>query len=637
MNQWKSAAIIYGTLLISACSNGGSSSPDTAGNVPPPLPPNTPVVVTSAPAPFSITSLNLSAGKQPRSLAIEWTVNQEDIADHFILRVNKDGGSGFRSVVNTFDSTARNARLTLPVLFTDFANAQYMVEALSDEGDVIASSPIASLLGNITPEQIIGYFKASNSDSSDNFGESLAINQDGSMFVAGAYNEASASQEINKNENDNSAAEAGAAYIFTASEVDNEQRWTQSAYLKPSNLDAGDYFSFDIATNADGSVVAVSSIFEDSNATTINGDKANNSARSTGAVYIFSNSSGNWEEQAYIKPSNAEAGDLFGYSIALSANGDTLVVGARGESSNGVGDLATQKANNDMFGAGAVYVFDNVGGVWSETAYLKAENVSSSDEFGGDVSISAAGDLIAVGVPNEDSSARGIDGPKDELRSNSGAVYIYEKAGSTWVAKNYIKASNASNGDKFGGKISLSADGKYLAVSAKDEDSDSAGVTSPTSASAFTSNAGAAYVFHNDSVVGWQQQAFIKSIAPDAQDRFGLGLALNDAGDTLVVGSPPEDSLATGLDGDATDNSSTSSIGAAYLYRRSGTTWSFENYIKPPFSKSGEVMSFGNGIAIDGLGRSVLVGAASDAGAVQGINPDRNNFEANHSGAVFLY
>ncbi|MBL8765456.1 MAG: FG-GAP repeat protein, partial [Phycisphaerae bacterium] len=143
--------------------------------------------------------------------------------------------------------------------------------------------------------------------------------------------------------------------------------WSQQAYLKASNTDMGDLFGSSVAVSGD--TVVVGAYQEDSNATGVNGNQANNSLWSAGAAYVFVGSGGNWSQHAYLKASNTEAGDYFGWSVAVS--GDTVVVGAWREGSNTTGVNGNQ-SDNSTLGGGAVYVFVRAHGVWSQQAYLKA-------------------------------------------------------------------------------------------------------------------------------------------------------------------------------------------------------------------------------------------------------------------------
>src|SRR6267142_2294406 len=133
----------------------------------------------------------------------------------------------------------------------------------------------------------------------------------------------------------------------------------QVAYVKASNPGEEDHFGHAIALSGDGATLAVSAPYEDSAATGINGNQADNSMANSGAVYVFSRTGSTWSQQAYVKASNTgekEEGDEFGYSISLSDDGNTLAVGAIGEDSAAKG-INGDQADNSANGAGAVYVF----------------------------------------------------------------------------------------------------------------------------------------------------------------------------------------------------------------------------------------------------------------------------------------
>src|SRR5206468_11042086 len=117
---------------------------------------------------------------------------------------------------------------------------------------------------------------------------------------------------------DDSIPQAGAVYVFTR----NGTAWTQQAYVKASNtgeagkgdeIGDGDQFGFSVALSDDGNTLAAGAIGEDSNASGVNGDQADNSLQSAGAVYVFTRMGTTWSQQAYVKPSNPDAADLFGY------------------------------------------------------------------------------------------------------------------------------------------------------------------------------------------------------------------------------------------------------------------------------------------------------------------------------------
>ena len=253
--------------------------------------------------------------------------------------------------------------------------------------------------GNWTQQ---AYLKASNAEADDLFGASVAIS--GDTLVAGALGE---DGNATGGEADNSAAVAGAAYVFTRT----NGVWTQQAYIKASNVNFGDFFGASVAISGDTLVVGANG--EASSAT---GGEADNSATAAGAAYVFTRTNGNWTQQAYLKASNAEANDWFGASVAIS--GDALVVSAYKEA----GSLAGGEADNSATAAGAAYVFTRENGVWTQQRYLKASNAEANDEFGNSVAIS--GDTVVMGAKSEDSNANA--GGADNSAAQAGAAYVWQ-------------------------------------------------------------------------------------------------------------------------------------------------------------------------------------------------------------------
>ena len=190
------------------------------------------------------------------------------------------------------------------------------------------------------------------------------------------------------------------------------------AYLKASNTGWTDLFGHSVSLSGD--TLAVGASQERSSATGVNGSQSDNSARNSGAVYIFTRSGRTWSQQAYLKASNTGADDIFGHSVSLS--GDTLAVGAIFEDSSATGVNGSQSDNSEG-ASGAVYVFTRNGTTWSQQAYLKASNTGAGDWFG--YSVSLSGDTLAVGAVGEDSSATDVNGDqKDNGATESGAVYV---------------------------------------------------------------------------------------------------------------------------------------------------------------------------------------------------------------------
>ncbi len=326
------------------------------------------------------------------------------------------------------------------------------------------------------------YLKALNSDANDEFGSAVAIS--GDTIVVGARFEDSDSNFINGNQLNSAAPSAGAAYVFAR--VGN--LWSQQAYLKASNSDAGDRFG--TAVSISGDTVAVGAPLEDSSATGIGGDQTDNASAGSGAAYVFIRSGTTWTQQAYAKSTNTDGADSFGTALAIS--GDSLVVGAPFEDSGATG-INGDQTGNLTFDAGAAYAFVRSGTTWFPETYLKASNAELSDQFGRSVALSGAN--LVVGAIFEDSIATGVDGEQaDNTTGESGAAYLFSRSGTTWFQRAYLKSANADPDDEFGGSVAISGD--TAIIGATREDSNAAGINNPLAINDNTaSDSGAAYVF----------------------------------------------------------------------------------------------------------------------------------------------
>jgi hypothetical protein len=288
-------------------------------------------------------------------------------------------------------------------------------------------------------------------------------------------------------------------------------------------------------------------------------------------VYVFVRTGSRWSQQAYIKsssPNGADANDLFGYSVGLSADGNTLAVGSYDEA--GSSNVINGPEDNNAPGTGAVLVFTRSGASWSRQAYLKASTQDRADSLGAWVAISDDGNTVAAGAPDEDSLTTGINtvetghsgriGTLDDI--SVGAAYVFVRSGGTWSQQASFKASNSGIEDWFGVRLALSGDGNTLAVSAPNEDGGAKGINGRQDDNS-AGEAGALYVFTRAGAT-WTFQSYVKGSNTEAFDEFGSGVALSRNG-TLAVGARSEDGGARGANGDGIDNSVTDS-GAVYLF-----------------------------------------------------------------------
>ena len=258
-------------------------------------------------------------------------------------------------------------------------------------------------------------------------------------------------------------------------------------------------------------------------------------------------------QEAKLLADDGAATDFFGNSVDVTADGNFLIIGADGK--DGLG-------NN----SGAAYIFIKSGGVWQEQAKLVALDESVNDQFGWRVAISDNGEYAIIGAKGEN----GV-GP------SSGAVYIFNRTGSTWTQQQKLVPSDPGSGDEFGYSVGINNDGTVVLVGAVFEDENG-------------SNSGAAYIF---SRIGsnWTQQA--KLLADDGQtnDEFGYSCSINAAGDLAIIGAWSDD-----------DNGAES--GAAYIFTANGGSWSQQAKLTPNDGAEGDQFgvssAIGTNIAVVG-------------------------------------
>jgi len=426
-----------------------------------------------------------------------------------------------------------------------------------------------------------------------------------------------------------------------ASRIDFASRPASSIrYLKASNageddrLGRGDpLVGVGMAMSADGNTLVVSSPHEDGGATGVNGNQKDESAWDAGAVYVFVRSGGRWTQQAYVKASNAQTSDRFGISVAVSADGNTLAVGATLEDSGARGVGANQ-ADNSADSAGAVYVFARTGTAWAQQAYIKASNADAADQFGWSLALSNDGNTLAVGAQGEGSAATGINAnQEDNSAADAGAAYVFVRQGATWSQQAYIKPANAQGGDRFGFSITLSADGNTLAVGAYDEDGGATGINGAVNEDA--PGSGAAYVFLRKGTT-WTQEAYVKQTTTVRNSALGSAVALSADGTTLAVGAVDETSLTRGIDGDENSKQdNTVSAGAIYIYGRTAEGWRRQAYVKS--FNIGPTDLFGMRLAVSRDGSVLAAGAPGQSGSGRGFNASPEELKAPESGAVYLF
>ena len=326
---------------------------------------------------------------------------------------------------------------------------------------------------------------ASDGTANSYFGSAAALN--GSTALIGA-------------DGDNSFQ--GAAYLFTKL----NGSWSQGQKLTASDGLAGDEFGYRV-------VLANDTLLVGAFTATVGGNA------SQGAAYLFTESNGTWSESQKLTASDGGLFDNFGASVAL--DGSTLVVGANGAT---VGGNAAQ---------GAVYVFTESNGTWTQTQKLTANDGAAYDNFG--LSLALKGSTILVGSPQA-----AIGG-----NAGQGALYVFAESNGTWSQVQKLTASDGAANSSFGESVAL--DGSTALIGANN---------ATVNGHSFQ---GAAYIF-TESNGTWSQVQKLTASDGAANSNFGSAVALN--GSTALIGA------------DGSTVGGNTYQGKAYLFMESGGNWS---------------------------------------------------------------
>jgi hypothetical protein len=339
--------------------------------------------------------------------------SQPDAGAVYVFTRDNNGIWGQPDLLRAFNADTRDQFGFSVALSGDTLAVGAVGEGGADNSQPDAGAVYVFTRDNIGEWRQQGFLRADNTDAGDLFGGAVALS--GDVLVVGAAGENGA---------DNLTPDAGAVYVFSR---DNNGEWRQQVTLRALNTDTRDQFGFSVALSENA--LAVGAVGEGG---------ADNSKPDAGAVYVFSrDDNGGWHQRGLLRAFNADAGDLFGGSIALSD--DTLAVGAVGKSAD----------DNREPDAGAVYVFirDDNGG-WRQQGFLGAFNAGAGDLFGGAVALS--GDTLVVGAVGESGA--------DNIEPGAGAVYVFIRNNREWRQQVTLRAFNADAGDLFGNSIAISGD-----------------------------------------------------------------------------------------------------------------------------------------------------------------------------------
>ncbi len=272
---------------------------------------------------------------------------------------------------------------------------------------------------------------------------------------------------------------------------------------------------------------------------------------------MFTRSGTTWTQQTTTKlTATDESGNAqFGITVALSSDGNTALIGGNAD-------------NSDV---GAAWVFTRSGTTWTQqtTTKLTATDESGQGFFGTSVALSSDGNTALIGGYGDNSTV--------------GAAWVFTRSGTTSTQQTTTKltATDESGNAYFGNSVALSSDGNTALIGGYTDNS----------------NVGAAWVFTRSGTT-WTQQTTTKLTATDESGNayFGNSVALSSDGNTALIGG-------------YTDNSN---VGAAWVFTRSGTTWTQQTTTKLTASDESGAAAFGTAVALSSDGNTALIGGSTD-------------------------
>jgi len=357
------------------------------------------------------------------------------------------------------------------------------------------------------------------------FGRAVALSSDGNTALVGAPN-------------DNNLI--GSAYVYTQSGT----TWSQQQRLTGSSQSVLNDFGISVAMSGDGTTALVGA----------DGDNTN-----SGAAVVFTRSGTTWSQQGSKLTGSGEMGaGAFGSRVALSNDGNTALVGAL----------------LDNGGIGAAYVFTRSTGVWSQQQRLTGSGETGAGYFGSGVAVSGDGNTALIGA--------------EEDNNTIGAAFVFTRSGTTWSQQQKLTGSGEVGQGRFGSAVAVSGDGTTTLngnTALVGADSDNGGI-------------GAAFVFTRSGTTWSQQGSKLTGSGETGAGGSGSGVALSGDSTTALIGA----------DYDA------NKVGAAFVFTRSGTTWSQQGSKLTGGSGSGEVGAgkFGTAVAVSSDGNTALIGAYAD-------------------------
>jgi FG-GAP repeat len=368
-----------------------------------------------------------------------------------------------------------------------------------------------------------------------NLGQSVAISADGNTALVGGPSDEEGGEML-----------VGAAWVFTRS----GSTWTQQGpKLRGAGRVGEGQFGISVALSADGNTALIGGI-NDAN---------------VGAAWVFTRSGSTWTQQGpKLTGGGEETGNgRFGKSVALSADGNTALVGAYFD-------------NGDTGGA---FAFKRSGATWShEGKKITGAGEEGMAQFGLSVALSTDGKTALIGGPGDEGSTK---------EPAAGAAWVFVNGGAGWAAQGpKLTGGGAKGAGELGTSVALSAEGSTALVGAPADGS-----------------AGGVRVFTRSGSSWAQQGGELQPSDAVGGAAFGTAVALSASGSVALIGGPVDEDGPKGMLG---PNPS----GAAWEFARSGATWAQQG---PKVLGTTSESEFGAAVALSPDARTALIGGPIDS------------------------
>jgi len=339
--------------------------------------------------------------------------------------------------------------------------------------------------------------------------------------------------------------------LFVAAGSAKAMTVQQQQILNQTGVAASDSFGYSVALSADGNTAIIGA------ASPLNGGPQ-------GSATIFTRTSGAWTQQQVITRTNPESNDCFGCAVAMSADGNTAIIGAYGATVNGHLDQ------------GSATIFTRSGNAWTQQQTISQSNGAADDWFGISLALSSDGNTAIIGASDANVGRQ----------LSQGRATVFTRSGARWTQQKTITRNNGAAMECFGSSVALSSDGNTAIIGA-----------------AFASvggkfGQGNATIFTR-SGTRWTQQKTITQTNGAVGDSFGNSVALSSSGNTAIIGA----SQAT--------VGGKSNQGSATVFTRSGTRWTQQKTITEKNGAAND--NFGNSVALSADGNTAIIGANAAA------------------------